>query len=141
MNKEQYVTFEVAKLLKEKGFDWFTYGYYTMDDYDCPPYFGIENLCADNWNGQDDEVNDFWFSAPTQQMACRWLREVHKIDISVTPDDGSWWIKVTELESWSSVFNGKVLNSDDIKYAYEGDTSTKEGCYEAGLWYVLKNLI
>ena len=66
-------------------------------------------------------------------MACRWLREVHKIDISVTPDDGSWWIKVTELESWSGVFNGKVLNSDD--------TSTKESCYEAALEYVLTNLI
>ena len=141
MNKEQYVTFEVAKLLKEKGFDWFTFGYYTMDDYESPPYFGIENLCTDNWNGKVDEVNDLWFSAPTQQMALHWLREVHKIDISVIPDDGSWWIKITELESWSGVFNGKVLNSDDIKFAYKGATSTKEECYDAALWYVLNNLI
>jgi hypothetical protein len=91
--------------------------------------------------GVDINTSSGKISASTQQMACRWLREVHNIDISVTPDDGSWWIKVTELESWSSIFNGKVLNSDDIKYAYKGDTNTKEGCYEAALDYVLKNLI
>ncbi len=114
MIQEDYCTYEISKLLEEKGFDGQTHG--NMSEIPCVPYI-------------------------THQMAMRWLREVHKIDISVTPDDGSWWIKVTELEYWSSVFNGKVLNSDDIKYAYKGDTSTKEGCYEAGLWYVLKNLI
>ena len=135
MSKEQYVTFEVAKLLKEKGFDWECRAYLHEDDKvliesQSPCY--LRNITNPCWFGN---------TAPTQQMACRWLREEHKIDISVTPDDGSWWIKVTELESWSCVFNGKVLNSDDIKYAYKGDTSTKEDCYEAGLWYVLKNLI
>ena len=128
--KEAYVGYEVAKLLKEKGFDWFTFYSYEV-------YNGNVQLRVTNGVGTGFPL----FPRPTQQMACRWLREVHKIDISVTPDDGSWWIKVTELESWSCVFNGKVLNSDDIKYAYKGDTSTKEGCYEAGLWYVLKNLI
>jgi len=135
MSKEQYVSFEIAKLLKEKGFDWECRAYWHEDDKvliesQSPCY--LRNITNPCWFGN---------TAPTQQMACRWLREEHKIDISVTPDDGSWWIKVTELESWSCVFNGKVLNSDDIKYAYKGDTSTKEECYEAGLWYVLKNLI
>jgi len=135
MSKEQYVSFEIAKLLKEKGFDWECRAYWHEDDKvliesQSPCY--LRNITNPCWFGN---------TAPTQQMACRWLREEHKIDISVTPDDGSWWIKVTELESWSSVFNGKVLNSDDIKYAYKGDTITKEECYEAGLWYVLKNLI
>jgi len=138
--KEAYVSFKVARLLKEKEFDWEVFHFYDEEGHlkyregDCYSLY--------NWNyPTKDEYGSHYCSAPTQQMACRWLREEHKIDISVTPDDGSWWIKVTELESWSAVFNGKVLNSDDIKYAYEGDTSTKEGCYEAGLWYVLKNLI
>jgi hypothetical protein len=135
MSKEQYVTFEVAKLLKEKGFDWPCRAYWHEDNkelIESQSQYHLRNITNPCWFGN---------TAPTQQMACRWLREEHKIDISVTPDDGSWWIKVTELEYWSGVFDGKVLNSDDIKYAYEGDTSTKEGCYEAGLEYVLKNLI
>jgi len=128
--KEAYVSYEVAKLLKEKGFDWPTIEYYSSNGGIYRFSEGIADICG---------ISSY--QRPTQQMAMRWLREVHKIDISVTPDDGSWWIKITELESWSCVFNGKVLNSDDIKFAYQGSTSTKEECYEAGLWYVLKNLI
>jgi len=136
MSKEQYVTFEVAKLLKEKGFDW-----------DCDHYYKpngeiVRTFHTDGSRHINSSVlYEHQCLAPTQQMAMRWLREEHKIDISVTTDDGSWWIKITELEYWSCVFNGKVLNSDDIKYAYEGDTSTKEGCYEAALQYCLTNLI
>jgi len=133
MNKERYVSYEIAKLLKEKGFDWEVFTFY-----DEIRKFNRANTVY-NWNNANFDVDVF--SAPTLQMAACWLREVHKIDISVIPDDASWWIKITELKSWSSVFNGKVLNSDDIKFAYEGDTSTKEGCYEAALWYVLTNLI
>ena len=126
--KEAYVSFEVAKLLKEKGFDWDIRQYYALDS-----KTNVWELEYDDNQGNYNIYGENLISAPTQQMACRWLREVHKIDISVTPDDGSWWIKVTELESWSGVFNGKVLNSDD--------TSTKESCYEAALEYVLTNLI
>jgi len=123
--KDEYVKFGTAKLLREKGFRG-----------DCIAYYNDDGKRYLSLNAELHPL-----PCPTQAVACRWLREEHKIDISVTPDDGSWWIRVTELESWSSVFNGKVLNSNDIKYAYKGDTSTKEGCYEAGLWYVLKNLI
>lgn len=125
MSKEQYVKPGTAKLLREKGFRG-----------DCIAYYNDDGKRYLSLNAELHPL-----PCPTQAVACRWLRDVHKIDISVTPDDGSWWIKITELESWSSVFNGKVLNSNDIKFAYQGSTSTKEECYEAGLWYVLKNLI
>lgn len=127
---KEYVSFEVARLLKDKGFDWPTIEYYSSSGSIYRFAEGIADICG---------ISSY--PRPTQQMACRWLREVHNIDVSVTPDDGSWWIRITELKSWSCVFNGKVLNSDDIKFAYQGSTNTKEECYEAGLWYVLKNLI
>lgn len=135
--KEAYVSYDVAKLLRENGFNWGCNGHWYIGQ---SKTFEISpSTNPINWNEVKTDLD--WLSCPTQQMACRWLREEHKIDISVTPDDGSWWIKITELESWSGVFDGKVLNSDDIKYAYEGDTSTKEDCYEAALQYVLTNLI
>ena len=125
MSRDQYVKSGTAKLLREKGFRG-----------DCIAYYNDDGKRYLSLNADLHPL-----PCPTQAVVCHWLREVHKIDISVTPDDGSWWIKITELESWSCVFNGKVLNSDDIKFAYKGSTSTKEECYEAGLWYVLKNLI
>lgn len=137
---EQYVSFEVSKLLKENGFDWFTYSYYTKDDVDEKPYFGMENLCPDNWNGEVDEVNDLWFSAPTQQMACRWLREEHNIHIMPTIG--------CDVDRIPRIFYGAVIasfnNNRDISYhdpLDENGYNEPEDAVEAALEYVLKNLI
>ena len=133
--KEPYVSFKIAKLLKEKGFDWFTFGYYTMDDYDSPPYFGIENLCADNWNGEVEEVNDLWFSAPTQQMACRWLRETQGLWIIPMPcEDGGCYFKI--YKRYGKIWKDNVYGHTD----YE-DFDEPEDAIEAALEYALTNLI
>lgn len=131
MNKEAYVSFEVAKLLKEKGFDWFTYAYYTKDDVDTKPYLGMENLCPDNWNGEVDEVNDLWTSAPTQQMACRWLREVHNTHIGVFVDDVDKYV----------AFLDEIPATGHTSVPIEGAFATYENAIEAALQYVLTNLI
>lgn len=136
--QEPYVSFKIAKILKEKGFDWFTFGYYTMDDYESTPYFGIEDLCADNWNGKVGEVNDLWFSAPTQQMACRWLREEKGIHIYPVPDLSSdkfcVSIAVNVNGKWRlhANFPAPLLDEKYIKC---------EDAVEAALEYCLINLI
>lgn len=138
--KEAYVSYEVAKLLKERGFDWFTYAYYTKDDVDTKPYFGMENLCPDNWNGEVGEVNDLWFSAPTQQMACRWLREAHNIFIMPTIDSDAYRTQKIFYGAMIASFN----NNGDISYhgpLYENGYNEPEDAIEAALEYVLKNLI
>lgn len=135
---EQYVSFKVAKLLKEKGFDWFTYAYYTKDDVDENPYFGMENLCPDNWNGTEDEVNDLWFSAPTQQMACSWVR---KRGIHIMHTIGC------DVDRTPRIFYGVVIalfnDYGDIDYRTtdENEYDKPEEAIEAALEYVLKNLI
>ena len=133
--KEPYVSFKIAKLLKEKGFDWFTFGYYTMDDYESPPYFGIENLCADNWNGQADEVNDLWFSAPTQQMACRWVEKTYGffIEISRSIDlNGNYHYFYMILDKTCKYVSSATRDND---------YSSKPDSIEAALEYVLTKLI
>lgn len=128
---EQYVSFEVSKLLKENGFDWFTYSYYTKDDVDEKPYFGMENLCPDNWNGEVDEVNDLWFSAPTQQMACRWLRKekgIHILpEISEVKENPKYYCMIWKTSTLES-FIIELFDS-------------YEDAIEAALQYVLTNLI
>ena len=63
MIKEAYCSYEVAKLLKEKGFD--------------EPCTELNKLCI-----KDDEKPVLKI---TQQKAMKWLREVHNIVIVVTP--------------------------------------------------------
>ena len=82
MITEQYVSFETAKLAKEKGFNEPCRHYYlngakevnneTIMIYDLPyPY-----------NSTDKN----YFAAPTQSLLARWLREKHKLFIEVTVD-------------------------------------------------------
>lgn len=141
---EAYVSFEVAKLLKEKGFDWFTYAYYTKDDVDEKPYFGMENLCSDNWNGEVDEVNDLWFSAPTQQMARRWLREEKGIHISAdiykdSSNDADGNV-VDEWTYWAWDFYWLPSGNIGDKGGYD-QFDSYEDAIEAALEYCLTHLI
>lgn len=76
--KEDYVSFEVAKLLKEKEFNWDCITYYVSSEPDNVQY----SMFFEN--------NTTWekrcCSAPTLQMACKWLREEKKsLHICVPP--------------------------------------------------------
>lgn len=102
MIKERYCSYEVSRLLKEKGFrEWCRYCYGTAvrhngADIDEDEEFELKsdgkaneieyikggilhNLYYDN-NGKFGEDA---CAAPTHQMACDWLREVHKIRITI----------------------------------------------------------
>lgn len=72
MITEDYVSFEIAKLLKEKGFDEYTSMVYNQNGSFMP-------------NGAIEDTYQTFYSAPTLQMVMKWLREVHNINISVVP--------------------------------------------------------
>ena len=82
MITEDYVSREVAKLLKEKGFNEF--GHYEYHDTLSKPHFHKK---SHNFNG-DEYANcgTKWYSAPTHQMAMKWLREKYNIYINIQPD-------------------------------------------------------
>lgn len=73
MITEDYVSFEVAKLLKEKGFDVYVHSFYDADDMPAQ-----HNEALWDWNLNKE---NYRFSAPTLQMAMKWLRETHNIGI------------------------------------------------------------
>ena len=86
MITEDYVSFEIAKLLKEKGF----YGE-CMSMYVIPkPHTGMGNPNEAKIapHGRDSYYYDGYLyqcEAPTLQMAIKWLREVHHCVICITP--------------------------------------------------------
>lgn len=74
---ETIISFETAKLAKEKGFDWeVRSSFYKMTFEDTWRNNTDENSKLKNWN-----IGEY-ISRPTQSLLAKWLREVHNIDVS-----------------------------------------------------------
>lgn len=126
MITEDYVSFEIAKLLKEKGFDWECIGYYVDDAPNDVKYSFL------------GETNSTWesrcCSAPTIQMAMAWLREVHKIFIEVS----------VSIDLNGDYHYSYFILDKECKYIRKGFTDfdwNYEEALEAALKYTLENLI
>lgn len=130
---EDYVSFECAKLLKEKGFDELCECAYSENgQYLLSCYKGVVNRRIKN-----SEALNFSYSvvAPTLQMAMKWLREKHLLHISIDMVNGGRW--EYEIDDISCPFDGGVLPKC---YCYKSFCSYEEGINEA-IKYCLENLI
>ena len=126
MIQEAFVSFEIAKLLKEKGFDENTLMVYMSygDLCKCNRYDSIRNS---NYN--DITKNYFECTAPTHQMAMKWLREVHGLFIMVDCGVGSYVWSIADMS------NGNViLKIDAIVGSYEQ-------AVESAIKYCLEKII
>ncbi len=136
MITEDYVSFETAKLLKEKGFDEECSCFYNNIDYGTPGLEVDGQLYYKN-SALDDEE----YAAPTLQMAMKWLREVHRLHVEVVPNpfnfehqdiqDG-WGCEVTHLSD---------LSYDGNYEFFQKKYSTYEEACEAAIKYCLENLL
>lgn len=131
MITEDYVSREVAKLLKEKGFNEF--GHYEYHDTLSKPHFHKK---SHNFNG-DEYANcgTKWYSAPTHQMAMKWLREVHGIFIAINNDDLDFNWQCYDLINRGSTLDPKILSESYAGY------KTYEQAVETALKFSLENLI
>ena len=121
MITEDYVSFETAKLLKEKGFNEST-----------DKQFNLDKIVGD-YNITDRSRNpERYLDAPTLQMAMKWLREVHMLHVDVDPSEGDWNPTVITLEDWTCA--EKFGDNIPIQDTYE------EAC-EAAIKYCLEKLI
>ena len=117
---EDYVSFEVATLLRKKGFDGEVHAWHNV--------FDRTNL--DFSLGEAPHCN---IPAPTLQMAMKWLREVHNINIDIVP---IWNQKRFEYQ----VF---VVTPENAKHCYVDDKLYLgyEEAVEAAIKYCLEHLI
>ena len=122
MITEDYVSFETAKLLKEKGFDEATFY-----DYNERGTRWFEEVLV-NHNSQGG------VACPTLQMAMKWLRKVHEIFIS--PNISFLY----PIRYYCEIF----CYGDNLKIQQDVTTETfespEEAC-EASIKYCLENLI
>lgn len=127
MITEDYVSFETAKLLKEKGFVGECVAYYSS--------YKDNNTTLYRWwhtHSYVDVRNNDYTLVPTLQMAMKWLREVHNLHIDVDPSEGNWNPTVLELGDWTCAV--KFGDNIPIQDSYE------QAC-EAAIKYCLENLI
>ena len=77
--EEQLISFETAKLAKEKGFDYYSESLYCsvyLDNYEL-----YNDMCVPL---QHEKLEQY--KAPTQSLLQKWLREVHNIIVYVKKD-------------------------------------------------------
>ena len=129
MITEDYVSFETAKLLKEKGFD----DEYTNAFYDKSGILYFIDILGDFSEHPD---NDTDIAASTLYVAMKWLREKYNLEIypyhnNLTIYNSKWWFEIIEYpNSVAEYESGKNEEFD----TYE------EAC-EAAIKYCLENLI
>ena len=93
--EEQLISFETAKLAKEKGFNWKVSLHYEsngnrfFDKVECN-FNNVELIC----------------SAPTQSLLQKWLREVHKLIITIDHVTSKGWCYRIQINNsdWSIYF-------------------------------------
>ena len=123
MITEDYVSFETAKLLKEKGFDELCYQKYDSDgelSFNHVGYVNSEKPC-----------DDFYALAPTLQIAMKWLREIHNLQIQIVP------VVMSRHKDWTFGIDRDFipLTVDLLVFP------TYEEASEATIKYCLENLI
>jgi len=139
--KEDYVSYELAVLLSEKGFKW-EYNPYDPDEYGDGKHSYFERRS----NGDKVSLSHFYFdtnqnsqqyialhvAAPTISLVIKWLRI--KYDIYI-------WIEYTGVPGFIEEYKSMTYN---IKSGFQiGGPRMREikDSYEAGVEYALKNLI
>ena len=80
IDHEYFVSLEIAKLLKEVGFDWECKTYYDTSLY------RDEIIIEDELRDYNFMNGSIIFSAPTLAVAQRWLRETQKYQVAVLPN-------------------------------------------------------
>jgi hypothetical protein len=103
-----YVTFEQAKLIKEKGFDYYKIFQDITDYYD---YYdkNVQGRCHVSDFSEDKYPDDKWIPVPEHWEVVEWLRVNHDIHIDL-----------------AAYYNPQRLD----KLFYEAGISTKENGYE-----------
>jgi hypothetical protein len=133
MITEDYVSFEVAKLLKEKGFDEKCMSYYGHGKF----HLGNQEYIKSNTDRDGVAFNGVpydAYNAPSLQMAMKWLREKHNLHISV----------LITYQYFPRKYEVHIMHTEkyeDIVVNPGTNFNTNEEACESAIRYTLENLI
>ena len=146
MITEDYVSFETAKLLKEKGFpqEYDRYHSLVYNEKDYEDEYEVQRMVletrivkAGTLSSYPIGVPDPKCYCPTLQMAMKWLREVHNLCLEPYRTACGYLCDVARVPSGSEIY-GQEYEGDD---GASGQFTTYEKSCEAAIKYCLENLI
>lgn len=136
MIAEDYVSYEVAKLLKEKGFPFIEHLFMYVDksgrfmtDHQACLTLSVEEYCK--------HFDELFTPTITHQMAMKWLREVYKVLIVIDAYHADHWegyIDAFEISIYSHA--STIIVPNEIAYH-----TNYEEAVDATLKYCLTELI
>ena len=143
--KDEIISFETAKLAKEKGFKEFCSNGFD-DRLEGIEPFGIGNgeiSSTHSIDYFDNKGDNHLYARPTQSLLQRWLREVHEIDIEIELTDNS---RHSYYESSIKKQDIRDYNDEDCfdqvrQVHIKGKFKTYEQALEKGLQEALKLII
>lgn len=157
MITEDYVSFETAKLLKEKGFSEWCFKCYGVAVLHNGADISFDEECELKDEGRENEIEyveggrlyDYGcknrdkysrvWAAPTLWVAMKWLREVHNLVIEPYRTACGYLYTISSIPYGSTKYdNSQAFNGDDED---SGQWSTWENACEDGIKYCLENLI
>lgn len=128
--EEDYVNFETAKHLKEKGFHVPIHTFYNPNKKN----YGVKlDPCLIDRNA------GVCVSAPTLQMAMKWLRKIHNLHIEVFRTACGYLYVISDVPSGTDLYGNVDANDGDDKSS--GQWTTYEKACESAIKYCLENLI
>ena len=145
MITEDYVSFETAKLMKEKGFNEYCKSVYHVGSICSVASLGYHynegyGAVVEEKQNSDFGKYDNAISAPTLQMAMKWLREVQQISVEALPD----WFDSNHTnihDGWYCEVRYLTNMSYDADYFEHKKYDSYEKAVEAAIKYCLENLI
>lgn len=144
--EERLITFDTAKLAKEKGFDlefcnvgWHgDFGDLKGDSY---PFLGTYSFYKSMYCNNKDEHQ---IQRPTQSLLQRWLREIHNIEVNANVNFYNKKVKLgyyytIDKFDENNIHDGKNYDDDQISIiGKEESNNTFEEALEIGLQEALK---
>ncbi len=121
--EETYVSLKTAKLLKERGFNYMCNMLYNEADKGTDFDKYIQNIEEDN----------YWW-CPSQAIVMKWLREEHKIVVSVYPFSRD--VNSEEITTYTCDIATPTCSSKNGHL--RGVWKTYEECCEAAIQYALE---
>ena len=140
------VDLEIAKLLKVKGFNFPVKGVFTVDlttiEHDNPSFKMTEgeitfdtDYIINGSHGDYSSKNYTQYARPTQSLACKWLRDIHNIQITPIPE-----CTANEVLGYTALLGGWPLtNHPDLNPKFIG--STYEEAEAKAIKHILEKII
>lgn len=134
---EEYVSEEIAKLLKEAGFDWGCYAHYQNGVFNEFSYSSYFKVLVMNFNGAPDYMNQQ--SAPSLHVAQEWLRTLnYHVDVFADCDSNGVFFHARWLHLQKPERFAYLVEEDD---RYFISYKTHKEALEAVILFVLKQYI